>query len=47
MVIAGTITCGNYFTLDGSGFYRIRLAITLPETRQPITMEFTYEHRSR
>ena len=22
MVIAGTITCGNYFTLDGSGFYR-------------------------
>lgn len=44
MAIAGTITYGNYFTLDGSGTFRIDLTITHPS---PLHMEFTYDHRTR
>ena len=47
MVIAETITYGNYFTLDSNGAYRVRLAITPQGTHQAVTMEFTYEHRIR
>ena len=47
MAIAGTITYGNYFTLDGSGTFRIDLTITHPPGAAPFDMEFTYDHRTR
>lgn len=47
MLIAGTITYGNYFTFDGSGTFRIDLTITHPPGAAPLHMEFTYDHRTR
>jgi hypothetical protein len=47
MAIAGTITYGNYFALDGSGGFLIHLTITHPPGAAPLHMEFTYDHRTR
>ena len=47
MTIAGTITCGAYFSLPGFDFYTIVLTIKRPVTTQPITLNFTCDHRNR
>lgn len=47
MVIAGTVTYGNYFAMRGDGPYRIAFSATTPEVAEPIVLEFTYEHRTR
>jgi hypothetical protein len=47
MLIADTVTYGNYFQLSGDGPYRIDLSITRPCLARPVTVEFTYEHRTR
>jgi hypothetical protein len=47
MLIADTVTYGNYFELSGEGPYRIDLWITRPGLATPVSVEFTYEHRTR
>jgi len=47
MTIAGTITYGAYFDLPGFDFYTIVLTIKRPVAPQPITLNFTCDHRSR
>ena len=47
MVIAGTVTYGNYFTMRGDGPYRIAVAIHRAEAAKPVTLEFTYDHQTR
>jgi hypothetical protein len=47
MLIADTITYGNYFELSGDAPYRIDLSIRRPGSASPIKVEFTYEHRTR
>lgn len=47
MLIADTITYGNYFRLSGDGPYRIDLSITRPGLATPTSVGFTYEHRTR
>jgi len=47
MVIAGTVTYGNYFTMRGEGPYRITFSVTTPQVAEPVVLEFTYEHRTR
>ena len=47
MVIADTVTYGNYFQLSGDAPYRIDLSITRPGLATPVRVEFTYEHRTR
>jgi hypothetical protein len=44
MVIAGTITYGNYFNLPGWGPYRIRLQIRRPGVSRVIETELEYQH---
>ncbi len=44
MTIDGTISYGNYFTMSGTGIYRIRLQIRRPGTAQVIEAEFEYQH---
>jgi hypothetical protein len=47
MVIAGTVTYGNYFTMRGADPYRIEFSITPAESATPVTLEFSYEHGTR
>jgi hypothetical protein len=47
MVIADTVTYGNYFQLPGDGPYRIDLSITRPGLATPVRVEFAYENRTR
>jgi hypothetical protein len=47
MVVAGTVTYGNYFTMRGEGPYRITFSVTTPQVAEPVVLEFTYEHRTR
>jgi hypothetical protein len=47
MAIAGTVTYGNYFTMRGDGPYQIAFVLTAPGRREPVTVEFSYEHRTR
>jgi hypothetical protein len=47
MLIADTVTYGNYFQLSGDGPYRIDLSITRPGLATPVSVELTYEHRTR
>lgn len=47
MAIAGTVTYGNYFTMRGDGPYQIGFVVTVPGRREPVTVEFSYEHRTR
>jgi ubiquinone/menaquinone biosynthesis C-methylase UbiE len=46
MLIAETVTYGNYFQLSGEGPYRIDLSITRPGSATAVKVEFTYEHRT-
>lgn len=47
MEIAGTVTYGNYFALQGNEAYRITLSIWREGRHQPVTVEFTHRHRNR
>jgi hypothetical protein len=47
MVIAETITYGNFFTLRNDGIYEIRVTVTRGEASRPSVIEFTYDHRTR
>lgn len=47
MIIAGTVTYGNYFTMRGDGPYRIAFSITRTQAAKPIVLEFSYDHRTR
>lgn len=44
MVIAGTISYGNYFKMPGAGIYRIQVQIRRPGVAQVIEAEFEYQH---
>ncbi len=45
MIIVGSITYGGYFNLPGFDFYTIVLTIKRPVAPQPITLNFTCDHR--
>ena len=45
MQLSGTITYGAFFSLPGRDLYTIRLAIMRPGIRQPVTVDFWYDHR--
>jgi hypothetical protein len=45
MQLSGTTTYGAFFSLPGRDLYTIRLAIMRPGARQPITIDFRYDHR--
>jgi hypothetical protein len=45
MQLSGTITYGAFFSLPGRDLYTIRLAIMRPGARQPVTIDFRYDHR--
>jgi hypothetical protein len=47
MVIAGTVTYGNYFTMRGDGPYRIVLTISQAEAAKSLILEFSYDHWTR
>jgi hypothetical protein len=40
MLIAETVTYGNYFELSGDANYRVYLSITRPGSATPIKVEF-------
>lgn len=46
MVIAGTVTFGEYFELDLHTVYHINLRVDLPDRREPVTAMFEYDHRA-
>lgn len=43
MLIAGTVSYGNYFKISGTDVYRIRLQIRMPGVAQTIEAEFDYQ----
>lgn len=45
MVIADTVTYGNYFTMGLDGAYRIVISVTPAERPDPARFEFTHVHR--
>jgi hypothetical protein len=47
MQIAGTVTYGNYFTIQPNEPYRILISIARDGETKPITLEFSHEHRTR
>lgn len=47
MIIAGATTYGNHFTMRWDGQYKVAIAVTTTEFAEPVTFEFTYEHRTR
>lgn len=44
MLIADTISYGNYFKMSGTGIYRIQVQIRRPGAAQAIEAEFEYQH---
>lgn len=44
MFIADSITYGNYFTMSGTGIYRIQIQVVRPGAARPIEAEFEYQH---
>jgi hypothetical protein len=46
MQIAGTVTYGNYFTIQSNEPYRILISIARGGETKPITLEFSHEHRT-
>lgn len=42
MLIAGSRSYGNYFSLSGAGPYRIEISIRLPRASRTINAEFTW-----
>lgn len=47
MVIAGTVTYGNYFHMIGHDLYRIRVRILRPGAVDAVETAFTYAHHLR
>lgn len=47
MVIANTVTYGNYFPMRGDGPYRIAVSVTPAGAPRPVVLEFSYDHRTR
>jgi hypothetical protein len=47
MVIADTITYGNFFTMRSEGIHEIRVTVTRGEAARRSVIEFTYDHRTR
>jgi len=47
MQIAGTVTYGNYFTIQPNESYRILISIARDGETKPLTLEFSHEHRTR
>lgn len=47
MVIADTVTYGNYFNMSVDGNYRISVSIRRSEETRPVDVDFTYDHRTR
>ena len=45
MQINDTMSYGNFFLLEGSGAWRIRLEIRRPGVAHPVDAEFGYEHQ--
>ena len=45
MQLSGTTTYGAFFSLPGRDLYTIRLVIMRPGIRQPVTVDFRYDHR--
>lgn len=44
MLIAGTVTYGNFVELSGNDRYDIKLDIAVPEREPPARFNFTYQH---
>jgi hypothetical protein len=47
MLIADTVTFGNYFTLRGEGPFDIEITIMRPGAEAPVTVQFSHPHPSR
>jgi len=47
MVIAETITYGNFFPLRNDGVYEITVMVTRSDAARPTVIEFAYDHRTR
>lgn len=45
MQLSGTTTYGAFFSLPGRDLYTVRLAIMRPGVRQPVIIDFRYDHR--
>lgn len=45
MQLSGMTTYGAFFSLPGRDLYTIRLAIMRPGIRQPVNVDFRYDHR--
>jgi len=45
MQLSGTTTYGAFFSLPGRDLYTVRLAITRPGGREPVSVDFRYDHR--
>lgn len=44
MLIADTITYGNYFRMSGAGIYRIQVQVRRSDVAQAVEAEFEYQH---
>jgi hypothetical protein len=47
MVVADTVSYGNYFTMRDNAAYRIRVAISAASGAQSVRMEFFHDRRTR
>ena len=47
MIIADTVTFGNYFAMQGDGQYQIRVSVVPAGAPRPVVLEFSYDHRTR
>jgi hypothetical protein len=47
MVIADTVTYGNYFAMQGDGRYQITVSVMPAVAPRPVVLEFIYDHRTR
>lgn len=47
MVVAGAVTYGNYFTMRGDGLYRIAFTVNAKGRSEPVSVEFSYQHRTQ
>lgn len=45
MLIAGTVSYGNFVALPGNDRYDIKLDIAVPERESPVRVNFTYQHQ--
>ncbi len=47
MVVAGVVAYGNYFTMRGDGLYRITFTVDAQGRSEPVSVKFSYQHRTR